>query len=173
MPDATLLVAGEGPQREALASLAARKGVGQRVRFLGAVPQAQLVEYYNAADILVLASTREGWPNVLLESLACGTPAVAAAVGGCSEIVNCPAAGALFHGRDPQALAQTLVHVRARGLDRAAARRHAEQYSWSDTSRGLLSLMRTAAGEERRVRIEESFSSSAANSDVLRPGRRH
>ena len=57
-------------------ALAQRLGVSDRVTFIGMLPQADLRDYYNAADSLVLASSREGWANVLLESMACGTPAV-------------------------------------------------------------------------------------------------
>ena len=77
LPDADLLIAGEGPEEASLRALAARLGVAERVRFLGALPQARLRDYYGAADALVLASSREGWANVLLESMACGTPVVA------------------------------------------------------------------------------------------------
>ena len=52
-------------------------GVAQRVTFAGQRPNDQLKTYHSAADVLLLASSREGWPNVLLESMACGTPVVA------------------------------------------------------------------------------------------------
>ena len=82
MPGVVLLIAGEGPWRERLQALADHLGVAARVRFLGLVAQDDLAMYYNAADALVLASSREGWANVLLESVACGTPVVATAVWG-------------------------------------------------------------------------------------------
>src|SRR5262249_29583026 len=65
---AFLLVVGEGPEERNLRNLAGALGVQDRVRFVGSVPQADLPGYYAAADALVLASSREGWPNVLLES---------------------------------------------------------------------------------------------------------
>src|SRR5882724_11869227 len=74
IPDATLLLAGTGPDRQTLEELAARLGVADRVRFLGNVDQKNLCDIYNCADISILASSREGWANVLLESMACGTP---------------------------------------------------------------------------------------------------
>jgi len=74
LPEHTLLIAGDGPERAALEQAAAHHGVTSRVRFLGLVPHDDLPALYGAADALVLASDREGWPNVLLESMACGTP---------------------------------------------------------------------------------------------------
>src|SRR5205823_12458477 len=74
MPDVKLLIAGIGPERKKLETLAERLGVADRVKFLGAVAQTELEYYYNAADAMVLASSRERWANVLLESMACGTP---------------------------------------------------------------------------------------------------
>ncbi|UUZ57218.1 glycosyltransferase [Massilia sp. H-1] len=76
-----------------LEQLAQDQGVAQRVRFLGALPQAALRDYYGAADALVLPSEREGWANVLLESMACGTPVIASRVWGTPEVVAAPEAG--------------------------------------------------------------------------------
>ena len=73
---------GEGEEDVALRRLAQGLGVTGRVHFLGSMPQKRLAGVYNAADVLVLASIREGLPNVVLEALACGTPVVATAVWG-------------------------------------------------------------------------------------------
>jgi glycosyltransferase involved in cell wall biosynthesis len=75
------VIVGDGPLREALAVVARRLGVDGRVCFLATMPQAALCDVYSAADVLLLTSTREGWPNVVLEALACGTPVVAFDVG--------------------------------------------------------------------------------------------
>src|SRR5690625_2188722 len=93
LPGVTLVVIGDGPLKTSLLRLDERIGVAGRVRFCGGMSQDSLVGYYNAADILVLASSREGMPNVVLESLACGTPVVATDVGGIPEVVVAPAAG--------------------------------------------------------------------------------
>jgi glycosyltransferase involved in cell wall biosynthesis len=83
-----LLVIGDGPQRTKLQSLAAELGLGERVRFVGAIPHADLPDWYRAADLFVLPSHSEGVPNVLLEASACGTPWVASNVGGIPEIAH-------------------------------------------------------------------------------------
>ena len=90
-----LLVAGDGPLRPTLAGLARELGVAGRVRFAGQVPHAALPELYGAADALVLASEREGWPNVLLEAIACGTPVIAAPVWACRRLSRRPQPGYL------------------------------------------------------------------------------
>lgn len=142
LPDTTLLIAGEGGERGALEALARECGVASRVRFLGAIPQERLADVYGAADILVLGSTREGWPNVLLEAMACGTPVVAAPVGGCPEIVASDEAGRLLEARTPQAVAAAVSGLLVDGIDRAATRRYAERFDWAETTAGQLVLFR-------------------------------
>ncbi|WP_380172016.1 glycosyltransferase family 4 protein [Kineococcus sp. DHX-1] len=76
-PGATLVLAGDGPDRPALQALAADLGVAERVRFLGAVDRARVPGLLAAADVSLLTSQwREGLPMAVLESLACGTPVV-------------------------------------------------------------------------------------------------
>ncbi len=117
LPEATLLVAGEGPDQAMLEALIRELGLGERVRLLGRQPHERLAELYSAADIMVLASSREGWANVLLESMACGTPVVASAVDGTPEVVAEPAAGRLMAARTPEAIAEA-VRALARRRDR-------------------------------------------------------
>lgn len=138
LADATLMLAGAGPERPRLEALARELGVERRVRFLGAVPQTELVRYYNAADALVLASSREGWANVLLEAMACGTPVVASRVWGTPEVVAAPAAGVLMEERSPAGVAAGVRRLRAAGIDRAATRRYAEGFSWDATTEGQM-----------------------------------
>lgn len=140
LPGVRLVVAGDGPNRGMLGALARSTGVADRVEFLGAVPQAQLRAHYGSADALVLASSREGWANVLLESMACGTPVVASRVYGTPEVVAAPEAGVLMRERSPQGVADAVNALRANYPDRAATRRYAEGFSWDDTSAGQLRL---------------------------------
>lgn len=150
LPDVRLLVAGSGPLRLALEAQAVRLGVAARVSFLGGLPQHVLREYYCAADALVLASEREGWPNVLLEAMACGTPAIAPAVWGIPEVVAGREAGILYHERSGAGIAAAVAALRAWPPDRAATRRYAEQFSWDETTAGQLRLFGAIAGERRR-----------------------
>jgi teichuronic acid biosynthesis glycosyltransferase TuaC len=142
LPEVQLLLAGNGPDRAMLEQLAQDQGVAQRVRFLGALPQAALRDYYGAADALVLPSEREGWANVLLESMACGTPVIASRVWGTPEVVAAPEAGLLLEERSAAGVADAVHALRANYPDRAATRRYAERFSWDDTTAGQLALFR-------------------------------
>jgi len=140
LPDAELFIAGRGPEEQRLKALAERLGVAGRVKFLGVLPQAELRILYSAADCLVLASAREGWPNVLLEAMACGTPAIASRVGGTAEIITAPEAGLLVDSGDAGAIVAAVTELRRRLPERAATRRHAERFGWNETTRGQIAL---------------------------------
>ncbi len=146
LPDHMLLIVGEGPDRAALEALADRIGVAARVRFLGAQPHARLPLYYSAADALVLASSREGWANVLLEAMACGTPVVASPAWGSREAVAAPEAGLVLDEAIPAAIAAGVRRLLASPPDRAATRRYAERFGWDETTQGQLALFRSVLG---------------------------
>ncbi|HEY1288906.1 MAG TPA: glycosyltransferase family 4 protein [Burkholderiales bacterium] len=137
-----LVIAGDGPDRAAFEALARECGVSARVRFVGSLSQQDLRRYYCAADALVLASSREGWPNVLLEAMACGTPVIATAVGGVPEIVASRNAGAVVKERSASALARAVRELFARPPERDATRRFAEEFGWGATTKGQLQLFR-------------------------------
>ena len=141
-PAATLVIAGSGPERAALEARAQELDVGDRVRFVGSVAQSDLVRYYNAADLLVLASSREGMANVLLEALACGTPTVVTPVGGNPEVVADRAAGVVLHERSAQAIADGILQVLTTPPARSETRAYAEQFSWAEVTQRLFSLMK-------------------------------
>lgn len=145
LPGFTLLIAGGGPERAALERRVRNHGFGERVRFLGEVAHADLAEVYSAADALVLASSREGWANVLLESVACGTPVVATDVWGTAEVVTCPQAGTLVRQRSAAGIVEGVCRLFAAQPDRAATRRYAEGYGWDATTRGQLELFASVA----------------------------
>jgi len=142
LPGVTLLIAGGGPEEGALKALAKRLGVAERVRWVGVVPQTDLKWWYSAADVLALCSSREGWANVLLEAMACGTPVLATNIWGTPEVVSTPAAGLLLARRDAPALAAAWVHLHTQLPSREDTRAHAETFSWEATTQGQLRLFR-------------------------------
>ena len=146
LPEVELLLAGEGPEREPLARLAASLGVADRVRFLGAVAHVDLPRVYTAADALVLASSREGWANVLLEAMACGTPVIASDVWGTPEVVAARAGGVLMPARTPAGLAAAFDDLFGDPPTRAETRAYAERFDWDATTRGQLALFGRIAG---------------------------
>ena len=158
-PQARLVIIGEGPERAALQARAQALGVQDRVTLTGALAQTELPHWYSAADALVLASSREGWANVLLESMACGTPVVATSIWGTPEVVAAPEAGVLVDGRSGPALADGLLRLLAQPPQAAAVRAYAEGFSWDATSQGQLALFRRLAARaptlpSARVRTE-------------------
>jgi glycosyltransferase involved in cell wall biosynthesis len=134
IPDAILLVVGAGPCREALARTANAAGMAERVQFIAELPQRDLVTVYAAADALVLASASEGWPNVLLEAMACGTPVVATAVGGVPEIVTEPTAGIVVQERSSEALASALRAIVDAPRAPAAVAAYAARFGWEEVA---------------------------------------
>lgn len=142
LPSVTLLIAGSGPEEGALKALAQRLQVSDRVHWAGVVPQNELKWWYSAADVLALCSSREGWANVLLEAMACGTPVVATDIWGTPEVVSAPAAGVLMARRDAQSLAAAWRQLHDRLPTREQTRAHAETFSWDATTQGQLQLFR-------------------------------
>ena len=150
LPGWTLLLVGEGPERGRLEALAAAQGVAGRVRFLGSQPHAALARFYGAADLSVLASSREGWANVLLESMACGTPVVASDIPGNDEVVADRDAGLIVRANTPDGFAEGIRALWASPPARDAVRAYAERFSWDATSQGQLDVFAQAIRRARK-----------------------
>ncbi len=142
LPDHSLWIVGDGPEEASLRQLVARNALEQRVTFVGRVSQESLCEYYGAADAMVLASSREGWANVLLESMACGTPVVATPVDGTPEVVAEARAGVLTEDCSVDALVTGVQALFGDYPEAGETRAYAEQFSWDATSQGQLDLFR-------------------------------
>lgn len=146
LPEVRLMIAGDGPREAQLRALANTLGVAGRVDFLGHVDQERLPDLYGAADATVSCSDREGIANVLLESLACGTPLVATPVWGSPEVVRVPEAGLLVAERSDAAIRDGIAALLANLPDRARTRTYGERYNWHETGRQHRALLDRVVG---------------------------
>jgi glycosyltransferase involved in cell wall biosynthesis len=133
-PAATCYVIGQGELRDRLERQVVRLGLSDRVRLLGPRPNHDLPDWYRAVDLTVLPSLSEGLPNVLRESLACGTPFVASRVGGIAELAPEPPSR-LVEAGDPAALAEAMrqaLEARRPAIDRR------RQMTWAESAEELV-----------------------------------
>jgi teichuronic acid biosynthesis glycosyltransferase TuaC len=119
-------------------------GLDGHVLFAGPRAQADLRRWFSAADVSVLATQSEGWPNVLLESLACGTPVVATDVGGAPEIVRRGQDGFLVPHGDPISLRDALLRALEQPWDRQAIVHHARRFDWTESVEQALDELNAA-----------------------------
>ncbi|MDX1747212.1 MAG: glycosyltransferase, partial [Halobacteriales archaeon] len=135
--DVRLLIAGTGRAEPSLRRLAEDLGIGDRIEFLGYVPEEDLPGLYSSADITLFPPTYEGFGLVFLESMACGTPVVAPAVGGVPDVVTDGVDGCIVE-REPKAMADRISELlddpdRLQKLS-SAARETAEEHTWDVTA---------------------------------------
>lgn len=162
LPGCELLIVGAGPLRTELEQKADRLGVSSQVRFFGEVAHRDLPQFYNAADVMVLMSDREGWANVILELLACGTPVIATDVGGAREIIRASVAGRLLPDRSAAALVKEITSLRDDLPERGMTRRYAEAFGWQPVAASNKALLRAVAERQTRVtNIAATFSVGA------------
>jgi D-inositol-3-phosphate glycosyltransferase len=143
----------------ALIDLAASLRLSDSVRFLPPLPRARLADLYRAADLVAVPSYNESFGLVAIEAQACGTPVVAAAVGGLVTAVRDGVSGVLVAGHDPVAWAAVLRDLLASPERRAhlaaGAVEHARGFSWDRTARGLLAAYRSAVADHQAAALHE------------------
>ena len=137
-------IVGDGPERARLETLVARHGLGDRVAFVGAVPQGDVLDHYERADVLVRVSETEGWPKVLAEAMACGLVCVGSDRGLIPWMLG-EGRGLVVPPRDPEALAAALERVATDPEIARASARATER--WPDHSlEDLREALRTIVG---------------------------
>jgi len=121
-PKLRLVCVGTGPQQSELESFIGGHGLKDRILLTGERAPQEIAEWMAAADLFCLPSHSEGCPNVLIEAVACGCPAVATDVGGIPELLT-PSSGILVPPKDPNSLAEGLRNGLSRAWDRAGISR--------------------------------------------------
>jgi glycosyltransferase involved in cell wall biosynthesis len=111
VPKASLVVIGDGPEREDLMRVIANSGVGERVSLKGALPRAEAIDWLRAADAAILPSKFENFPHAAVEALAAGTPVIATSVGGVPEIVETGVTGLLVPPGDSRAFGAAMASL--------------------------------------------------------------
>lgn len=140
-----LVVGGPSPEGDLgpqLRAQVAAAGLGEAVRFLGALPPDALRGPLSAADVFVLATRNEGWANVFLEAMACGLPVVTTAVGGNAEVVCRAELGCVVPFGDGQALESAIAGALARDWDADTIRRYAAANTWDRRVAELVAVFR-------------------------------
>jgi len=132
---------GEDSFEAELRRMIADLGIEDRVRFLGHVENTQMPELMSAVDLLCLASTREGWPNVVHEALGCGAPAVATDVGGIPDLLPSERYGLIVPVGNQAALEDALARALKMPWDHAAISIWGQSRSWNNVAREVLAEM--------------------------------
>jgi glycosyltransferase involved in cell wall biosynthesis len=146
-----LVLVGDGPLRPGLEEVCRRAGIAESVTFAGMRGHKEVADWYRAADLTVLPSRSEGLPNVLRESVSCGTPFVASRVGGIAEIAD-GTLDRLVPPEDPAALADAIAASLAERANRPE-RRYAP-LSWSESADSLIDLI---TGERSAAVDQDAF----------------
>lgn len=144
IPDAELVLIGDGPDRAALERHARECGIRHRVQFLGSVPRRSVAAWLAAADVMLLPTRAEGIANVWVEALACGTPVVTCDAGGARDVLDRPEAGRVVP-RDADMLAEAVAEVLADPPAQEAVRAAAMRFSWERNAEELEAHLRVCA----------------------------
>ena len=123
-------IVGQGEWYDKLASLVNNYGLQEYVFLQGGVANRELVFWYNAADLFFLGSSREGWPNVVMESLACGTPVLATAVNGIPEIISRAELGTIMANRSVDCFCREIPKALARSWDHMKIYQFGQSRTW-------------------------------------------
>jgi len=147
-----LVIAGEGPLRKHLQEMVAALGVGEQVRFVGTIPHHDLAWWYSAADVFCLLSRQEGCPNVVLESLACGTPVVATPVGEIPYLITSDEVGFLAEPNEHDTTRQ-LARALHTPWSRDAIRSYAKRYTWERVAHAVAGVFASAVGSGANTEV--------------------
>ncbi len=150
VPNLKTLIVGDGPLMSQLKAQALAMGITERVVFVGQKNPEEMASIYSAADILLLPSDREGWANVLLEAMACGTPVVSRAIGGAPDLITQDEAGRIVDSDNPKDLADAVNDLLETLPPRKSTRAFAEKFDWKATSAGQFAIFQAAVKSHQK-----------------------
>jgi len=138
--DIVCYIGGTGPLKDDLEQQIASLNIQRYVKLAGFIPDEQMNLWINAADIFVLPSLGEGNPTIMFECLGCGKPFVGTTVGGVPEVITSDDYGLLVEPADPKDLARKILMALGREWDREAILKYAEQYTWENIVKEIVSV---------------------------------
>jgi glycosyltransferase involved in cell wall biosynthesis len=149
VPDARLIIIGDGPERQRLEGVIAEVGLHDRIVLKSALPRSEVMEWLRAADAVLLSSAWENFPHAAVEALAVGTPVVATAVGGVPEVIDSGVNGILVPAGDDSGLARAMrslmmnaaLSTRLRTGAAATAGRYEAERTYETIERELLAAV--------------------------------
>ena len=135
IPDALLLIVGDGEERPPLERQARDLGIDAHVRFVGAVPQEDVLHFMHASDLFLALADLTNVGNPLLEAMTCGLPIVTVDAGATRDLIRDGETGRLLESGDPAAIARAVISLAQDPSGRCAlgarARRYAEEHFWT------------------------------------------
>lgn len=132
-----LYIIGDGILKEALIRKVRKLNLENIIFFSGSISHNKVPIWMSAADLFILPSLSEGWPSVLPESFACGTPVVASRIGGIPEMINSDNYGYLTNPRDSHDIAQKIIKALNKSWDRDALIQRAKECSWEKIAKNI------------------------------------
>jgi teichuronic acid biosynthesis glycosyltransferase TuaC len=148
-----LIIVGEGSSRRELEKTISTLQLDGHVHLTGAVDHNQVSRWYGAADVFCLTSKREGWPNVVLESLACGRPVVATYAGGIPEIIQSDREGLLAE-RDDIKIAAALRAALNKTWPEEALAAYARNFGWEHTAASVHRVFQSVLAAKTRTALD-------------------
>lgn len=140
-----VVIVGDGPEKKKLMHLANRLQLRHSVVFAGHASKSQLADFFSLADVLVLPSFYDNFPNVLIEGMQCGLPCIGSDVGGIPEIIQDDVNGFVFKSNNCEALASCIKRVVTEEIKFSPSliKASVEKFSWVDTADSFLRLIET------------------------------
>ena len=155
IPNLQTVIAGDGPLRAEMEERARSLGVAERVYFIGQKSPEEMPGVYSSGDILLLPSDREGWANVLLEAMACGTPVVSRSIGGAPDLITSKVAGRVVDSDRAEDIAAAVDDLIKQLPDRSDVRDFAGKFDWHATSDGQMKIFEQAINDYSQNQDEQ------------------